>query len=316
MNTVRYNHLNTHLKNKFGERTLKVCVDGGFSCPNRDGKCGFGGCIFCGEMGAGENIKYRLNDCLDSIRSQIEGFLSSYRGDRANKFIVYFQSFTNTYDSLDNLKQKYDVALSTSDKIVGLQVATRPDCVDDDVAKLLASYKNKYYVCVELGFQTANDKVGEYVHRGYTTQQFVDTVNLLHKYNIDVVAHVMVGLPNEQLVDIQRTINIINNVGCEGIKIHSTYVTSDSKLCKMYENGIYTPISQEYYVDIVAYIISNLNKDIVIHRINADPPKNLLIAPNWVLKKKIVINAINRKLSELGIYQGDREIDITQICTK
>jgi radical SAM protein (TIGR01212 family) len=307
MQEIRYNHLNTSLKERFGERTLKICVNGGFSCPNRDGRCGYGGCIFCGSQGAGDNIKYRLGDTLSSIGSQVTGFLDSYRGERANKFIVYFQSFTNTYDSIENLKVKYDTALACSNKIVGLQVATRPDCVDEDVVQLLSSYKNKYYVCVELGFQTASDDIGNDVNRGYTTQQFIDAVNLLHKYNIDVVAHMMIGLPGEKQSDIVETLRVINETKCEGIKIHSTYVTKDCPLNKLYAEGIYTPISQEFYVDVVAYIISNLNKDIIVHRINADPPKDKLVAPDWVARKKLVLNDINRKLNSLDIYQGDKK---------
>jgi len=311
MKIDRYNHLNEHLKSKFGQRTLKVCVDGGFSCPNRDGKCGMGGCIFCGSLGAGENIKYRVDDVLLSIKSQINGFLNSYRGERASKFIVYFQSFSNTYDTIENLKLKYDTALGCSDKFVGLQVATRPDCINEDVVKLLSSYKKKYYVCVELGFQTANDCIGLVINRGYTTEDFVKAVRLLHKYRIEVVAHVMVGLPNETLQDISNTIRVIDELNCEGIKIHSTYVLKDTKLAELYNEGKYTPITQDYYVNVVAYIISHLNKNIIIHRINADPPKEMLLVPDWVGRKKIVINAINKKLEDLEIVQGDNKFLLT-----
>ena len=180
MNKIRYNHLNSYLKNKFGSRTLKICVDGGFSCPNRDGKVGLGGCIFCGEMGAGELIKGRKNCVLDSIENQVKTFLNSYRGERADKFIVYFQNFTNTYDTIINLKQKYDKALQVSDKIVGLQIATRPDTLSDEVIDLIASYKDKYYVCVELGLQTSNDSIGKMINRGYDTSQFEDAVSTLN----------------------------------------------------------------------------------------------------------------------------------------
>ena len=304
MEEIRYNHLNSYLKELFGERTLKICVDGNFTCPNRDGRVARGGCIFCGLMGAGELIKYRCDEVLKSISSQVIGFLNSYRGERANKFIVYFQSFTNTYDTISNLKLKYDTALNSSNKIVGLEVATRPDCVDEDVVRLLASYKEKYYVCVELGLQTANDKIGRGINRGYTSEDFVRAVDLLHKYDIPVVAHLMVGLPNECEEDIMDTVALINSSHCEGIKIHSTYVIKDTVLEDMYRKGEYTPISQDYYVRQVLNIISHLNKDIIIHRINADPPKDIFVAPDWILHKKIVINDINRNLKELNITQG------------
>lgn len=300
----RYNHLNTYLKNKFGTRTLKVCIDGHFTCPNRDGKCGRGGCIFCGEMGAGENIKYRKDGRLSSIKSQVENFLNSYRGERAEKFIAYFQSFTNTYDSIENLKACYDIALKCSEKIIGLQIATRPDCINDEIAEMLASYKDKYFVCVELGFQTANDKIGEIINRQYDTESFIQACQTLNKYNIDVVAHLMVGLPFEKEKDILETVMIINQSNCKGIKIHSTYIIKNTMLEQMYLEHEYTPITMEYYIQMVGKIISNLRADIIVHRINADPPKNIFVAPEWQLHKKIVLNSINNYLEENNIYQG------------
>ena len=313
MEKIRYNHLNSYLKDKFGKRTLKICVDGGFTCPNRDGSKGAGGCAFCGEMGAGDNIKNRHKNILKSISNQVKGFLNSYRGERADSFIIYFQSFTNTYADISILKERYDTALDSSDKIVGLEVATRPDCIDENVAKLLASYKDKYYVCVELGFQTANDHVGDYLNRGYSTSDFVNAVGLLRKYDIDVVAHMMIGLPGETKEDIQSTLDVINNCGCQGIKIHSVYVIKNSKLCDWYNDGKYIPITLEYYLNAVAYVVSNLNKDIIVHRINADPPKDIFVSPDWMLRKKVVINAINKKLNDLDIIQGDRRIAVTII---
>ena len=307
MEKVRYNHLNSYLKDKFGSRTLKVCIDGGFTCPNRDGKVATGGCVFCGSMGAGDLIKYRTDTILKSIESQVTGFLGSYWGDRAEKFIAYFQSFTNTYDTVENLKLKYDTALSASDKFVGLEVATRPDCIDEDIVKLLASYKDKYYVCVELGLQTASDSIGRIVNRGYTTDDFVVAVELLRKYGIDVVAHIMIGLPDEQEKDIASTISLINSCAINGVKLHSTFVMKDTKLEEMLVSGKYSVIEQDYYVDMVAKVISNLNKDIIVHRITADPPKDKIVSPLWTTRKKLVMNAINRKLDELDIYQGDKK---------
>lgn len=304
MEIIRYNHLNSYLKSIFGERTLKICIDGGFTCPNRDGRVGLGGCIFCGSMGAGELIKYRQKDLMCSIVSQVNGFISSYRGERANKFIVYFQSFSNTYDTIENLKIRYDTALSCSDKIVGLAVATRPDCVDEDVARLLSSYASKYYVCVELGLQTANEDIGKTINRGYNNASFIRATSILNKYNIPVVAHLMVGLSNEEEQDILNTVKLINNCRCEGIKIHSTYVIRGTRLEEMYLKKEYTPIAQEYYVEMVGKIIAHLRPDIIIHRLNADPPKEMLLAPEWVTHKKLVINDINRHLAQNNITQG------------
>ena len=300
----RYNHLNKYLKAKYGERVLKICIDGDFSCPNRDGICGYGGCIFCGHAGSGENIKYKMSNTLASIQNQIQCFLDSYRGQRANKFIAYFQNHTNTYDTISALKARYDTALSCSKKIIGLQVATRPDCINEEVVKLLKSYLDKYSVVVELGLQTSSDNIGKFINRGYSTKDFINAVELLHKNDIEVVAHIMVGLPNETIDDIYDTIDLINKVKVDGIKIHSTYIISDTELANLYTQKLYIPINQEYYVDTICEIIARLNSTIVIHRINADPPKDVFIAPDWMLHKKLVLNAINRELNNRNIYQG------------
>ena len=214
----RYRHLNEYLKEKFGERTLKICVDGGFTCPNRDGTCGYGGCIYCSEKGSGELI----ND-VKGIREQVEYYFTTYRAKRANKFIVYFQNFTNTYDTIENLRKKYNSAL-IDDRIVGLSIGTRPDCINEEVVKLLKSYTDKYYVCVELGLQTSNDEIGKILNLGYTSKQFTEAVKLLNKYGIDVVAHIMVGLPNETKEDVMNTVEFVNKHKLQGIKIHCTYV--------------------------------------------------------------------------------------------
>ena len=293
----RYNHLNTYLKEKFGERTLKICIDAGFTCPNRDGTKGVGGCIFCGERGSGEHLK-----TID-IASQVENHLASYRGMRANKFIVYFQNFTNTYDSIENLKKKYDSAL-IDERIVGIQIATRPDCINEEIARLLFSYTDKYSVCVELGLQTSNENTGKVINRCYTNEDFINAVTILRKYNIEIVTHIMVGLPGETHKDIVNSVNFVNNLDIQGLKIHSTYVTNDTKLNAMYENSQYSPITLEYYLDELCYIITHLRKDIILHRISGDAPKDMLVAPSWNSHKKLVLNGIDKILREKDLYQG------------
>ena len=297
-NKSRYNHLNEYLKNMFGERVLKICVDGNFTCPNRDGKCGYGGCIFCGEAGAGEHLQAR-----ESIGKQIENYFSSYKAERANKFIVYFQNFSNTYDNIQNLKAKYDSAL-VNEKIVGLSIATRPDCISEEIVKLISSYKNKYYVSVELGLQTSNDKTGRLLNRGYDSVTFTNALKLLRKYNIDVITHIMIGLPNETKDDLKMTIDFINKHDIQGLKIHSTYIIKNTKLADMFFCGDYTPLTLEEYIDLACYTISHIKKDIIIHRISGDAPKDLLIAPEWNLHKKWIINGIEKKLIEDNLWQG------------
>ena len=297
-NIERYKHLNKYLKEKFGERTLKICIDGNFTCPNRDGSKGFGGCIFCSEKGSGEHIKTTNN-----ITNQVQNYFKSYKAKRANKFIAYFQNFTNTYDTLENLKEKYDSAL-IDNRIIGLEIATRPDCINEDIAKLLKSYTNKYYVCVELGLQTANEKTGDLINRCYSNSDFTQAVNILNKYNIDVVVHIMVGLPNETIEDIKNTVQFINLHNVKGIKIHSCYVIKNTKLEQLYLTGKYVPLTLENYISNCAYILTHLNPNIVIHRVSGDAPKDLLVAPDWNSHKKWIINGLDKFFKENNLYQG------------
>ena len=294
----RYTKLNEYYIKRFEEKVLKICINGHFTCPNRDGTLSHSGCIFCSECGSGEH----LNPYKD-ISEQVEDYFNSPRSNRANKFIVYFQNFSNTYDTLDNLKKKYDSAL-INPKIIGLSVATRPDCINEDIVKLLYSYTKKYYVSVELGLQTSNEAIGNFVNRQYSNTQFTRAVELLNKYHIDVIAHMMVGLPNENFEDIQNTVDFINQHHIQGLKIHNTYVVENTVLADMYFKNQYKPISLEYYLDCLAYILSHISPDIVIHRISGDAPKNLLIAPKWDLHKKWILNGLDKKLKEENLYQG------------
>ena len=285
------------MKEKFGERTVKICIDAGFTCPNRDGTVGTGGCIFCSEKGSGEHIKY--ND----IQTQIKNHLNSYRGERANKFIAYFQNFTNTYDTIENLKARYDAALC-DEKIVALAIATRPDCINEEICKLIASYKSKLDVWVELGLQTSNDQTGKLINRGYLSSQFSKAIELLNKYHIEVVTHIMVGLPNETFEDIKNTVDFLNKHNIQGLKIHSCYVVDNTVLAKMYKSGNYTPITLEYYLEVASYILTHINPEIIIHKISGDAPKDLLLAPEWNLHKKWIMNGLDKLLKEKDLYQG------------
>ena len=294
-NLERYKHLNKYLKNKFGERTLKICIDGGFTCPNRINSAG---CIFCSERGSGEHIK-----SSPDISAQVQNYFKSYKSERANKFIAYFQNFTNTFAPVDVLKAKYDAAL-IDDRIVALAVATRPDCINEEVCQLLKSYSPKYHVWVELGLQTANNTTGELINRGYSSEQFSKAVDLLNKYNIDVVTHIMVGLPGENFDDLKNTVNFINSHSIQGLKIHCTYVVENTVLANMLRSGNYTPISLEYYLECVAYVLTHISPDVVIHRVSGDAPKDLLIAPDWNSHKKWIINGLDKLMREQNLWQG------------
>ena len=294
----RYKHLNKYLKEKFGERTLKICIDGGFTCPNRDGTKSFDGCIFCSEKGSGEHIKIANN-----ISQQVKNYFNSYKAERANKFIVYFQNFTNTYDSIENLKAKYNAAL-IDDRIVGISIATRPDCINEEIVKLLKSYSDKYYVSVELGLQTANEKIGKLVNRCYTNIDFTNAVNLLNKYSIDIVTHIMIGLPTESEQDIKYTVNFLNKHNIQGLKVHSCYIVKNTKLEELYNADLYTPLELDYYLNSCTYVLTHINPNIVIHRVSGDAPKDLLVAPQWNLHKKWIINGLDKLLKERDLWQG------------
>lgn len=300
----RYKHLNKYLKEKFGERTLKICIDGGFTCPNRDGSLSKKGCIYCSNKGSGELISSADgNSQTEKISNQVKNYFKSYRSKRANKFIAYFQNFTNTYDSIENLKNKYNAAL-IDNRIVGLEVATRPDCIDANIVNLLKSYKNKYYVCVELGLQTANENTGKLINRCYSNKQFSNAVSLLNNAGIDVVTHIMVGLPKETFNDLKNTIDFINKHNIQGLKIHSTYIVQNTALANMYYQGKYEPISLKDYLEALTYIITHISPEIIIHRISGDAPKNLLVAPSWNLHKKWVLNGFDKIMREKNLYQG------------
>ena len=274
----------------------------------------FGGCIFCSERGSGDHIKNNfltskintnnaIENQISSIQNQVKNYFKSYKAERANKFIAYFQNFTNTYDTTENLKKKYDAAL-IDDRIVALAIATRPDCINEEIVKLLKSYSDKYYVWVDLGFQTANEKTAKLINRCYTNSEFTKAVELLNKYNIDVVTHIMVGLPGETQKDLENTVNFINTHNIQGIKIHSTYVVENTVLADLYKSKKYMPISLNTYLETVIYILTHINKNIIIHRFSGDAPKDTLIAPDWNTHKKWVLNGITKIMKEQNLYQG------------
>lgn len=291
-----YNNLSGYLREKYGKRLSKICVDGGFSCPNRDGTRGVGGCIFCGERGAGEHI-----DCTRSIREQVESSLS--RAKAGEEFIVYFQNFTNTYADAKTLRERYDAAL-IDERIKILAIGTRPDCIDEERATLIASYKDRCDVWVELGLQSSSDETARRINRGYKSDEFVRAVEILDKYSIPTVAHLIVGLPGESIENVKNTVHFINRLPIWGIKIHSIYVMKNTALAELYECGEYTPPSLLEYVESAAYILTHVNPDLIVHRVTGDCPRDMLIAPEWNKGKSEIIDAINEKMISLGLSQG------------
>ena len=291
-----YRNLSGYFREKYGKRLFKICIDGGFSCPNRDGTCGLGGCIFCGERGAGEHINPTL-----SIGEQVKVALESAPADA--KFVAYFQNFTNTYADVEVLKERYDAAL-IDERIAVLAIGTRPDCIDEEKAALIASYKDRCEVWVELGLQSASDETAERINRGYKTEVFDRAVRILEKYGIPVVAHIIIGLPGESTSDVLKTAEYLTRYNLFGIKIHSIYVMQGTRLAEMYERGEYTPPTFDEYVEATALVLSRLSPDLVIHRLTGDCPRDMLLAPEWNVDKHKIIEKIKEYMEKNALYQG------------
>ena len=291
-----YYNLSEYFRQKYGRRLGKICIDGGFSCPNRDGKCGVGGCIYCGERGAGEHI-----DATGSIKEQVLSALNSGKPD--GRYVAYFQNFTNTYAPINVLKERYDAAL-VDERIVALAIGTRPDCIDDEVCRLIADYKERCDVWVELGLQTANDKTAKIINRGYTLSCFENALKMLQKYGIPVVVHLIVGLPGESLDDVKQTADYISGLNIFGIKIHSIYVMRDTRLAELSVAGEYEPPTLEEFVSGATYILTHISPGTVVHRLTGDCPKDALIAPEWNSDKHKVIAKITENMEREGVKQG------------
>ena len=291
-----YYTMNQLMHEHYGQKLRKICVDGGFTCPNRDGTCGFGGCTFCGERGAGEQL-----DPGRSIREQVSAKLAQAAPD--SKWIVYFQNFTNTYAPVDVLRSRYDAAL-IDDRIKVLDIGTRPDCITEETAALLAEYARRYEVWVELGLQTANDDTARAINRGYDLACFSRAVEILHRYGLPVIVHIIIGLPHETLADIRRTIDTVNACGAAGIKIHSLFVMRGTKLAQQYANGEFTPISMNEYIDWTIDALCRISPETVIHRLTGNCLRDLLIAPDWIPQRDLILVTIDRRMAANGWLQG------------
>lgn len=289
---MTYTSLNDYCRKEFGHKLYKLSLDGGMTCPNRDGTLGYGGCIFCSEEGSGEFSEKRAG----SIAEQIEN--AKKRVAHKNKnggYIAYFQSFTNTYAPICYLEKIFTEAIHQPG-IEVLSVATRPDCLGDDVLTLLRSLNRIKPVWVELGFQTANEKTAEYVGRCYRNEVFVDAVQRLKNAGIKTVAHVIIGLPGETAEDMEHTVRFVCEQGVWGIKLHLLHVLRGSRLEKEYEAGKFTCLTKEEYIALVCRLLAIIPPDVVIHRLTGDGDKRKLIAPLWSGNKKDVLNSLMKKI--------------------
>lgn len=286
-----YKTANDYYKQKFGSKVYKLSIDGGFTCPNRDGTVGTGGCIFCSSFGSGEFAAKgnNITEQLENAKLRVE------KKNKGGKYIAYFQSFTNTYSPVEKLKKLYYETIKP-DYIVGLSIGTRPDCLGDDVISLLKEINKIKPVSVELGLQTTNEKSVEYIRRGYKTQVYFDAVKRLKSVGIDVVTHIIIGLPNETADDAVKTTLDAVSAGTNGVKFHLLHVLKNTDLERDYLGGKFECLTLENYAEILKKCISVLPSDIVVHRITGDGAKRDLIAPLWSADKKTVLNFLNSYL--------------------
>ncbi|HET6460098.1 MAG TPA: TIGR01212 family radical SAM protein [Syntrophales bacterium] len=299
-NTKRYYDLKSFWMNLFGCRVYKLQIDAGFTCPNRDGTVSTGGCIYCDGRGS----KLRQTGSLPSVAEQIRQGKEYYRKSRnAEKFIAYFQTFTNTYAPIDKLKELYDEALREED-IIGLSIGTRPDCVSDGIIDLLRDYARKRHVWLELGLQSIHDRTLQLINRGHSAATFLDAIERLAGSNINICAHIIVGLPGETREDVLETARAIANLRIDGIKVHSLLALRGTVIGALYEKGEITMLGRDAYVKILSDILEILPPEMVIQRLTADGYRDVFLGPKWAANKMEVINAIDLELSRRDTYQG------------
>ena len=298
--TERYYSLNRYLREQFGEKVYKLALDGGMSCPNRDGTLGTGGCIFCSAGGSGD---FAEGQC-DSVAAQIErakGRIRSKTG--AEKFIAYFQSYTNTYAPVEYLEQLFTEAIAEP-SIVALSIGTRPDCLPQEVVELLARLNRRKPVWVELGLQTIHESTARYIRRGYELPVYEDALGRLKAAGLTVIVHVILGLPGESREMMLQTVDYLSgDHRPDGIKLQLLHVLEGTDLAEDWRAGAFRCMEMDEYFDILFECLSRLPEDMVIHRLTGDGPKKLLLAPLWTGDKKRVLNALNRELERRDIWQ-------------
>lgn len=303
-NDKRYHTLDYELKKIFGEKTIKLSIDGNFTCPNRDGTVGKTGCIFCSERGSGDFTSDRNKSITEQIIEQKQIMSNKWI---SNTYIAYFQNYTNTYDTVENLRIKFYEALNNKD-IKGIAIATRPDCINEEVVELLHEINSKTFLWIELGLQTIHDKSAKFLRRGYNLSQFDIAVKLLMNKNIKTVVHLILGLPKETNKEILDSVKYVSNLNVWGIKLHMLHIIRNTDLERYYIENKFNIMSQDEYVSIICDSLELINPNIVIHRITGDGKKSDLVAPIWTLNKLKVLSEIDRKLKERQSFQGKKAV--------
>lgn len=289
---MKYTTLNSYLKERFGTKVYKLAIDGGFTCPNRDGTLGTKGCIFCSAGGSGDFAEDRslsITEQIENAKKRVEKKIKD------GKYIAYFQAFTNTYAPVERLREVYTEAINHPD-VVAISIGTRPDCLDDDVLSLLNELNKIKPIFVELGLQTIHERTAEYIRRGYTLNVYDKAVNDLHNIGINVVTHVIIGLPNESVTDMLETVEYVCRV-TDGIKLQLLHVLKNTDLAQDYHDGKFSVLTLDEYTDIIKKCLEIIPPSVVVHRLTGDGAKRDLIAPLWSADKKNVLNTINKALA-------------------
>ena len=307
MQKKRYRTFNGHLREKFGGKIFKVSLDAGFTCPNRDGTLGRGGCVYCSERGSGD---FAGEQGL-SIHNQFIEVTERMKKKWPNaKYIAYFQAYTNTYATVERLREVYEEALAEED-VVGLSISTRPDCLPVEVLDYLEELNHRTYLWVELGLQSIHDRTMEWIKRGHNYAQFLEGLDQLHSRGIRVCVHIILGLPGETKKDILATAQAVAKMPLQGIKIHLLHVLRGTPLATMYQRELFDFMTREDYVSLVVDILEILPPEMVIHRLTGDGPPDDLIGPLWSRKKWEVLNAIDAELVRRDTWQGKRDAEIS-----
>lgn len=302
LDNKRYHTLNYHYKEKYHCKVIKVSLNAGFTCPNIDGKVGYGGCIYCSKSGSGDfggDISKSLSEQFDEIKEKL-----SKKWPRG-KYIAYFQAHTNTYAPLSVLKEKYESVLK-KDNVIGIAIATRPDAIENEVLDYLEELNKNTDVTVELGLQTIHEDTAKLINRCHSLNQFEEMVKKLRKRNIEVVVHIINGLPYETKEMMIETVKYLNHLDINGIKIHMLNIVKDTPLATLYQEKKFKVLSKEEYIDIVIQQLEYLRPEIVIHRITSDPDPKNLIEPAWLIKKFCVLNDIDKEMKKRDTYQGKK----------
>ena len=301
LDNKRYHTYNYYLKNKYHQKVAKVALNADFTCPNRDGTKGYGGCIFCSSSGSGDYAG-NVHDHLEKQFQTISQVMKRKWSECA--YIAYFQANTNTYGPLDKIKKMIAPFLNKED-VKGIALATRPDCLNEEIVQYLSSINKQKDVYIELGLQTIHEQTSKLINRGHTFQEFLDGLVLCRKYNLEVCVHIINGLPFETKEMMIETAKTLGQLDIQALKIHMLFVVKNTKLQQMYENHEFNMLSRQEYIDIVVEQLRYIKPEIVIERLTGDGKIDDLIAPLWSIKKVTILNDIDKKMKELDVYQGD-----------